>query len=633
MSTAVLAEESEMGSFRRLATALVATLIAVGPVTVISAGITASPAAAAGPTLTGTGSSYAAIAIDQWVAQVEAVDGININYATASSVIGLNFYAQNEVDFGASEIGYSTGQAQSAPPAGTYQYLPDVAGAMCLDYNLTGTDGNKVTALKVNSSILTKIFTGQMTSWNDPALKALNPGLPLPSGPIVVVYRTDPSGENYLFSDYLDYEQPSMWSGYTAALGFPDGPTAIWPFPQEGGSSGGGKYNFNGWIGQQGADNASNYVASTSGTITYVEAGYAKEWGDPCAFVQNASGLYQQPSELNDAVALEKAQLLPDLEQKLDGVFANTLPDTYPISAYSYLVVPKLPLGHMAPAKGAELGEFIEYLACDGQQAAGELGYSPLPPNLVQEDFNGIDKIQGAAKAPSSPTPSNCANPYVDGQTPLPGEPTIIGQGGGGGSGGGGGGGGGSGSGGGGSGSGGGGSGSGGGGSGSGGGSGAGSGSGGSGGGGSGSSGSSSGSGSHSSTSSSSGSSGGGGSGGGSTSAVGGTRTIGKGGSSYVIATGGQSGEQIIAGDNAGTALPGGEIIGSDLATAASLLLSSPTPAFRMLAWFGVALLLLAAPPLLISARRRRRRRAPAVPAWDPLGGSTLPPARDGGHR
>jgi phosphate ABC transporter phosphate-binding protein len=402
-------------------------LLLVGVIAAL--GLAVAPAGAAfasGPTITGTGGSYAAVAIDQWASQMTSIYGDNVNYETASSVIGLNDYAQRQVDFGSSEIGYSTGQANDTPPSGTYQYLPDVAGATCFMYNLNGSVGEHITSLRLNSALVEGIFTGTLTRWNAPAIKALNPSIPLPNKPIVTVFRTDASGENYLLGDYLHDEQPSAYAAYSHTLGFPDSPQAIWPYPQQGGRS--GRYDFSNWVGQSGSDNASNYVGSTSLTITYVETAYALLHHQPCAYLENASGHFVQPSEKADAVALEKAQLLPDLEQKLAGVYSNRLPETYPMSAYSYLIVPLSPKGTIQAAKGKVLGQFVQYFACAGQQAAGQLGYSPLPPNLVQEDLNGVARITGAAKPPPL-SASTCKNPYVDGQTPLPGEPKIIGGG------------------------------------------------------------------------------------------------------------------------------------------------------------------------------------------------------------
>jgi len=392
---------------------------------VTAAGLTtAAPVGASGPTITGSGSSYAAVAINQWVAQVEQLYGDNINYSTSSSVIGLNEFAEQQVDLGASEIGYSTNQADYTPPSGyPYQYMPDVAGATCLMYNLQGPTG-QVTDLQLDEPTALGIFTGTITNWNDPAIAAQNPGVALPNSPIVVVYRSDASGENFIFSDYFSTLSPNAWNAYTGELSAPSGAAAIWPFPQGGGGT--GKYDFTNWVGQSGSDNASNYVASSPYTITYVETAYAKEHSLPCASILNASGAYVQPTAVNDAVALESDVLAPDLEQNLTGVFTSTQSVAYPISAYSYLVSGE---GQVPAAKGAVIGRFIKFLACQGQQAAGQLGYSPLPPNLVQDDFDAINRINGAAN-PGTVDSSNCPNPYVDGQTPLPGEPVVQGSGG-----------------------------------------------------------------------------------------------------------------------------------------------------------------------------------------------------------
>jgi len=405
-------------------TVLAAALVGLGVLGPLST-LGADPALAGGPLVNGGGSSYAAVAINQWAAEAQSIYGDTINYNTTSSVIGLNQFATSppQIDFGASEIGYSTGQAASTPNE-PYQYLPDVAGATCLMYNLKGITGQPVKQLLLNSGLMANIFSGQIKYWDDPSIKALNPGALLPHTPIAVVWRSDASGDNYLFTEYLTFEQAGNWNAFSTAMGYPAGADAIWPYPTQGNYP--HKYNLTGWIGAQGSDIASNDVAADNGAITYVETAYAYLHNKPCAFIQNASGHYVIPTELNDAVALEGAQLLPDLEQKLDGVYTNRLPDTYPISAYSYLVTQE---GTENPQKGAVLGQFIQFLACKGQQAAGQLGYSPLPPNLVQDDFNGIDRINGAAKAPATPTASNCQNPYVDGQTPLPGEPKQSGGG------------------------------------------------------------------------------------------------------------------------------------------------------------------------------------------------------------
>ena len=323
----------------------------------------ASPAGA-NVTSTGTGSSYAAIAIEAWVSQIFNINQTSINYQASSSVIGLQNFAQNLVDFGASEIGYSAGQTSSSP-TGPYQYLPDVAGATCLMYNVIGQTGQQVQQLQLSPAAIAGIFTGQITKWNSPVLAALNPSALLPNQPIIVTARGDASGDNYIFSDYLQTLEPSTWAAFTGAMGARNGPTAVWPTPATGGTSA-GQFNESNWVAQNGSDNASNYVASSLNTITYVETGYASEHNMPCAYIQNTAGSYIRPSELGDAYALTSDQInLTTGEQSLGAVFTSPNPQAYPISAYSYLTSLK---GTLPANKGAVLSAFVLFLACQGQQ-------------------------------------------------------------------------------------------------------------------------------------------------------------------------------------------------------------------------------------------------------------------------
>ncbi|MGO9342566.1 MAG: substrate-binding domain-containing protein, partial [Acidimicrobiales bacterium] len=412
-----------------------------------------APDAAASPSLESTGSSFAGVAIQQWVGQAATLYGLNINWQVSSSVIGLDDYAQNEIDFGASDIPYSSGQATSTPTT-PYQYMPDVAGALAFMYNLTGVNGQRITNLVLDAHVIDEIFSGAITKWNDQQIVELQPTSmqgDLPDTTILGVYRVDASGENYLLSQYMLQMDGSFFRSYQQAVGitgqFLGAPSANWPAPSQQGWS---NPNYPGWpsdmVGQSGSDNAADYVsaASSDGAITYVETAYAKEHALPVASVINQAGNAVQPTSVNDATALEKAILYSDLTQNLSGVFSNDLPNAYPISAYSYLVTPcspalaaaQHPASHCSgpsgtstfPApKGQALGQFISFLACAGQQQMALLGYSPLPPNLVQEDFDAIGRLNGGQEPPPV-SPADCKNPYVDGQTPLPGEPTIVGQ-------------------------------------------------------------------------------------------------------------------------------------------------------------------------------------------------------------
>ena len=398
----------------------------------LAVSVATSTPAAAGVTVTGTGSSYAAVALNNWVGQVANLYGLSINYQTSSSVLGLQNFPNN-VDFAASEIGYSTNTAPPPPP-GSYQYLPDVAGAQCLMYNLQSTTSQPVRNLQLNSAVMTGIFSGQINKWNDPAILAINPALNglLPNTTINFVFRTDASGDNYIFSQYLASLQTNAWAAFRTALvpsigGAASQPTDVWPSPQ-GGSNQVGAYDFTGGLGVSGSDGASNTVAGTPNSITYVETAYAILHGIPCAAVQNASGAYVQPSSVGDAIALTHDALYPDLEQNLAGVFTAPEAGAYPISAYSYLITSI----NGSPAKNAVLGKFIAFLACQGQISAGQLGYSPIPPNLVADDFAAIQRLPGAAPPPAL-NGTACPNPYLTGAAQYVGGPIQLSSGGGGG--------------------------------------------------------------------------------------------------------------------------------------------------------------------------------------------------------
>src|SRR5262249_34822431 len=174
---------------------------------------------------------------------------------------------------------------------------------------------------------------------------------------------------------------------------------------------------------QSGSDGVANYVAApyNNGAVTYVEYGYALQRGFPVASVLNQAGYYRQPTAENVAIAVTRARINADRTQYLNNVYTNPDPRTYPISSYSYMIVPTTTAAPMTTGKGNTLGQFILYFLCTGQQKAKQLGYSPLPANLVQFGFEAEAKIPGAPKPPPL---SQCANPTITGgfntNVPLP---------------------------------------------------------------------------------------------------------------------------------------------------------------------------------------------------------------------
>jgi phosphate ABC transporter phosphate-binding protein len=340
--------------------------------------------------ITGTGSTWSQNALDQWRKNVAANYGMTVNYSGVGSSAGRRDFIQGTVDFAVSEIPFqSKPEDNSLPetPANGYAYMPIVAGGTSFMYNLK-IGGKKVTNLRLGGETVTKIFTGVITNWNDPQIVADNPGLAMPNKAIVPVVRSDGSGSTAQFTLWMSKQHSSLWNAFCASVGraSPCGLTSQYP-------------TFGNAKAQNGSLGVAGYVGQDygEGAITYVEYSYALKSGFPVAKVLNSAGYYVEPTASSVAVALLKAQINPtDLTQILDGVYNSADPRTYPLSSYSYMIVPTAVAGIFTEQKGATLGAFARYLLCEGQQQAAALGYSPLPMNLVRAGSNQIARIPGA---------------------------------------------------------------------------------------------------------------------------------------------------------------------------------------------------------------------------------------------
>jgi phosphate transport system substrate-binding protein len=383
----------------RVRRVLTAAMLAVA-VSVTATGFATLHAAAGGPTVNGAGSTWVQIALDQWRADI-AQQGYGIDYQGVGSSVGRQVFAANSVDFAASEIPY---QGYEPHPNRAFSYLPDVAGGTSLMYNLHNQDGSRITTLRLNADAAARIFTGAMKSWQDSEIAALNPGMSIKETSVNPVVRSDGSGTSAQFSLYLANQAPSVWNGFSAANGCP-APCSNWPIT-----------NFQN---QSGSDGVAHYVADPvtgPGAIGYVEYGYAKGYAFPVASLANASGNYTQPTPVAVATALQHAQFYGDNTQNLTAVYVAPEPEAYAMSSYSYLIVQT---AGFDPVKGNVLGHWLIYIACGGQRESAPLGYSPIPPVLIQNVFDVEHKIPGAP-----PTPPidrvNCPNPTV---ANVPGTP------------------------------------------------------------------------------------------------------------------------------------------------------------------------------------------------------------------
>jgi phosphate ABC transporter phosphate-binding protein len=376
--------------YRRLA-ALATVAVAVAA----SATALAPPAAAYTP-ISGAGSTWSYNAIHAWTSNV-AQYGMVVNYAPVGSTTGRNDFKRGTVDWAGSDIPYGVRDGNNFDPPPTsrgFAYMPDTAGGTVFMYNLK-IGPRRVTNLRLSGDTIAKIFTGVIKSWNDGAIAADNPGLTLPAIKIVPVVRSDGSGSTAQFTQWMVAREGGIWNAYCGKVGrSPCTQTSAYPVLPG-----------SGMVGQPGDLGVAGYVAQQQavGAIGYVEYSYAINAGFPVAKMLNAAGYYTEPTAGHVAVALLKARINMNradpnkyLTQDLSQVYTNPDRRTYPLSSYSYMVLPTDARFGFTTAKGATLGDFGKYALCQGQNQVNALGYSALPINLVHAGFDQLKKIPGA---------------------------------------------------------------------------------------------------------------------------------------------------------------------------------------------------------------------------------------------
>jgi phosphate transport system substrate-binding protein len=364
----------------------------------------------------GSGSSWAANAVNQWVADV-ATQGVQVVYTPDGDAQGRQDYANRVSDFAVTAEGFqgvdpTTGVSDTSEGR-PYAYLPIAAGGTSFPYQIK-IDGQQVENLRLSGETLVKIFTNQITNWDDPEITADNNGVALPSLPITPVVQSEGSGSTYQLTSWFNQEFPSIWQPFAGQAG----PTEY--FPRQGDQ-----------IAQNGSNSAMNYVASSqaNGSIGYVEYSYPLSVNYPVALVLNSAGYYTLPTQYNVAVALEDAQINMDtsspdyLLQNLDNVYTDTDPRTYPLSSYVYMIEPTgtypSPEPKVTTPMRQALADFEYYAICQGQKEIGPIGYSPLPVNLVEAAFGQIQQLQQADPNVdlTSLNINTCDNPtFVEGQ-------------------------------------------------------------------------------------------------------------------------------------------------------------------------------------------------------------------------
>jgi phosphate transport system substrate-binding protein len=328
----------------------------------------ATAACPKGGTLNGEGSSAQKNAIEEAISSFQdQCAGTTINYNPTGSGAGIKQFIAGQVDFAGSDSALKTvpvdGKVEADEAAKTCGSpawnLPMVTGPIAISYNLKGVD-----KLILTPEVAANIFNGKITTWNDPAIAKINPGVTLPSTPIKVFFRSDESGTTENFTKYLHAAAPTAWTA---------DPGKKWTGKGEGKEKSAG---------------VASAVQSTDGGITYVEWSYAKDNKLGIAQIDNGAGAVELTGDaVGKAVAAAKVVGTGnDLSLKLD--YTTKEPGAYPILLVTYEIVCSKAKDS---SKVALLKAFLTHFAsADTQKSLQDIGYAPLPSDLQSKVNSSI---------------------------------------------------------------------------------------------------------------------------------------------------------------------------------------------------------------------------------------------------
>ena len=314
----------------------------------------------ASTTVNGSGSTFAAPIMMRWASDFQKANKeTKVNYQSVGSGAGVTQFLQNVTDFGASDMAMS--DAEIAKADGNVILLPVTAGTIVLAYNVPGVEG-----LKLSRAAYVGIFLGTVTSWNDPAIASVNPGVKLPALSITVATRSDGSGTTGIFTAHLG----AVSQDFTSKVGV--GKSVTWPVGVAG----------------KGNEGVTALIKQTPGSIGYVEYGYALNNKLAMASLENRAGNYIIPTIESGASTLASVNLPENFRAFITDPAGS---GDYPIASFTWLLVRK---NNPDPAKGAAIKEVITSGLTRGQSVAPELGYLTLPEPVVKRAQAALEAVK-----------------------------------------------------------------------------------------------------------------------------------------------------------------------------------------------------------------------------------------------
>ncbi len=326
-----------------------------------SSASSSSSSAALSGTLNGSGSTFQTTFQQAAIQSFKTVQpGMTVNYGSGGSGKGRTDLASGVVNYAGSDSPISAAELPTFKGK-TVLYFPVVIGPITVSYNLSGLSK----PLQLDPTTIANIFQGKITTWNNSAIAADNPGVTLPSTAITLAVRSDSSGTTQNFTLFLKDAAPSVWTLGSSS-------TIKWPGTARASAGNGG---------------VASIVKSTPGAIGYVDYADAKATGLTFASVKNKSGVYVAPSPTSASAAA--AGVTPAANLTFAAAWASGA-GAYPITYQSWVLAYETqPNANDA----AMLKAYIGYLLGAGQQLLPSLGYAPLPSGLDQMATAQLSKI------------------------------------------------------------------------------------------------------------------------------------------------------------------------------------------------------------------------------------------------
>jgi phosphate transport system substrate-binding protein len=309
-----------------------------------------SAAAYAADMLNGAGATFPYPVYSAWAHDYNKITGMRLNYQSIGSGGGIKQITERTVDFGASDKPL---KPEELAKANLLQF-PAVIGGVVLVVNVPGI---KAGELRLDSEAVCKIYLGEIKNWDDPKIKGLNPGVPLPQQRITVVHRSDGSGTTAIFSDYLS-EVCTAWKEKVGA-----GTSVSWPAG----------------IGGKGNEGVANYVRQQTNSIGYVEFAYAKQNSLTYTLLKNNAGTFVAPG----FESFEDAAATASFDPKNDFyLWLNNAPGkkSWPIAGATFILLAK-----EKKDSNMKVVKFYDWAFKNGDNKAKELIYVPLPKSLKKK--------------------------------------------------------------------------------------------------------------------------------------------------------------------------------------------------------------------------------------------------------